>query len=244
MPSLADRRRKDPGGGAGRRSWGHGGTVLSAADTSPIEKSGVLKLFPTYVWATQLKRAVFEPLNHAILARLEALRPSPTPGQWQTAQNLHQDPAFAPLVGIVQRTARGICDSLTLIYDEVLVTGCWANVSERGHPHRAHIHPNNFLSGAYYVRTAAGADAIQFHDPRMQAGMIVPPARDQNRANPDLVTLDVSEGMLVMFPAWLQHSVPPNLSDRTRVSVAFNLMFPAFGTKMASPLWQGDTPAD
>lgn len=48
--------------------------------------------------------------------------------------------------------------------------------------------------------------------------------------------------MLVMFPAWLQHSVPPNLSDESRVSVAFNLMFPSFGTTMASPMWTGDTP--
>ncbi len=72
--------------------------------------------------------------------------------------------------------------------------------------------------------------------------MIVPPARDQNRANPDMVSLDVRPGMLVMFPAWLQHSVPPNLSDEDRVSVAFNLMFPSFGTAMASPMWTGDTP--
>ena len=87
-------------------------------------------------------------------------------------------------------------------------------------PHRPHIHPNNYLSGAYYLKTGAGADVIRFHDPRMQAGMIVPPARDQNRANPDMVSLDVRPGMLVMFPAWLQHSVPPNLSDEDRVSVA------------------------
>ncbi len=213
---------------------------MSGRQANAVEKSGVLKLFPTYVWATQLTRDFFEPLNDAIVARLETLRPTVDSGQWQTRQDLHRDPAFAPLMQAVQQTARGICDSLTLMYENIVVTGCWANVSERGHPHRPHIHPNNFLSGAYYVRTAAGADAIHFHDPRMQAAMIVPPARDQNRANPDRVTLDVREGMLVMFPAWLQHSVPPNLSDRTRISVAFNLMFPAFGTAMASPMWQAD----
>jgi uncharacterized protein (TIGR02466 family) len=193
------------------------------------------------VWATQLRADAYRPLNRAILERLEALRPPSARGQWQTSQDLHRDPAFGGLVDIVLQTARGICDSLTLIYDDLAVTGCWANVSERGYPHRPHIHPNNFLSGSYYVRAAPGADAICFHDPRMQASMIVPPARDQNRVNSDLVTLDVQEGMLVLFPAWLQHSVPPNASGETRVSIAFNLMFPAFGTQMASPLWRGDT---
>ena len=135
---------------------------------------------------------------------------------------------------------RGICDSLTLVYDRVEITGCWANVSRRGYPHRQHFHPNNYLSGAYYVKTAPGADSISFHDPRPQAGLIVPPARDQDRANPDRVSLDVREGMLVVFPAWLQHSVDPNMSDETRVSVAFNAMFPTFGDKMAQPLWRGE----
>jgi uncharacterized protein (TIGR02466 family) len=214
---------------------------MSAPPSGPVEKSGVLKLFPTYVWATQLRPAAYGPINRAIVERLEALRPPAARGQWQTSQDLHRDPAFAGLVDIVRQTARGICDSLTLIYDDVAVTGCWANVSERGYPHRPHIHPNNFLSGAYYVRTAPGADAICFHDPRMQAAMIVPPSRDQDRVNSDTVTLDVREGMLVLFPAWLQHSVPPNTSEETRVSVAFNLMFPSFGTEMARPLWRGDT---
>jgi hypothetical protein len=30
--------------------------------------------------------------------------------------------------------------------------------------HRAHSHPNNYLSAVYYVRTWPGADSINFHD--------------------------------------------------------------------------------
>ena len=56
----------------------------------------------------------------------------------------------------------------------------------------------------------------------------------------DTITLDVKEGMLAIFPAWLQHSVHPNMSNETRISVAFNIMFPEFGTAMAGPLWEGD----
>ena len=70
--------------------------------------------------------------------------------------------------------------------------------------------------------------------------MIVPPARDQDRANSDRISLDVAEGMIVIFPAWLSHSVDPNMSDSRRISVAFNIMFPEFGERMARPLWRGD----
>lgn len=214
----------------------------------PIARSGVLKLFPTYVWATQLKPEAFRPINEKIVAYLRGLQTARPElagkGQWQTSQDLHKQPALADLVAVIQASARSICDSMTLIYDRLEITGCWANLSQRGFPHRQHFHPNNYLSGAYYVKTAPGADRISFHDPRPQAGMLVPPARNQDLANPDQVSLDVSDGMLVMFPAWLQHSVAPNQSEITRISVAFNLMFPEFGTRMANPLWQGDTAGD
>jgi uncharacterized protein (TIGR02466 family) len=210
-----------------------------------IEKSGVLKLFPTYVWATQLAAETYQAINRDIRSRIDIIRQQRQDldrgGQWQTDQDLHLHPELAGLADVVLKTARGICESLTIDYGDLAITGCWANVSQQGYAHRQHIHPNNFLSGAYYVDTAPGSDTIAFHDPRPQAGLIVPPARNQDLSNPDRITLDVREGMLVMFPAWLQHSVPPNMSDRTRTSVAFNVMFPDFGTRMASPLWKGDT---
>jgi len=211
----------------------------------PVETSATLKLFPTYVWATQLKRGAFELINKDILERLESIQKAQPElervGQWQTSQDLHRHKELEGLVSVIRSAVKAICESMTLVYDSFEITACWANVSHRGFPHRQHIHPNNYLSGAYYVRTASGADSINFHDPRPQAAMIAPPARDQNLSNPDTITLDIRDGMLALFPAWLMHSVNPNMSDETRVSVAFNIMFPSFGTKMAGPLWDGDT---
>ena len=138
-----------------------------------IKKSGVIRLFPTCVWATQLAPATYEPINREILSRLEMIRRErpdlADAGQWQTGQDLHRHPELQGLLEVITTTARRVCDSLTLIYDEIAVTGCWANVSQRGQGHRPHVHPNNYLSGAYYVRTAPGADGIEFHDPRPQA---------------------------------------------------------------------------
>jgi uncharacterized protein (TIGR02466 family) len=58
------------------------------------------------------------------------------------------------------------------------ITGCWANLHSPGAAHRAHSHPNNYLSAVYYVRTWPGADTINFHDPRSQAGVIRPPVTE------------------------------------------------------------------
>jgi hypothetical protein len=40
-----------------------------------------------------------------------------------------------------------------------------------------------------------------------------------------------------MFPAYLPHSVDEVTSDEERISVSFNLMFPAFTENLAKPLW-------
>ena len=45
------------------------------------------------------------------------------------------------------------------------------------------------------------------------------------------------EGTLLVFPAWLVHSVDANRSERLRISASFNAMFSSYGETMSQPLW-------
>ena len=45
------------------------------------------------------------------------------------------------------------------------------------------------------------------------------------------------EGRLLIFPAWLKHSVTSNQGQTDRISISFNLMFKNFSETMAAPLW-------
>jgi ectoine hydroxylase-related dioxygenase (phytanoyl-CoA dioxygenase family) len=58
--------------------------------------------------------------------------------------------------------------------------------------------------------------------------------------NTDQVVVQVEEGTLVIFPAWLVHSVDPNRSGRPRISASFNAMFSAYAETMGEPMW-GET---
>ncbi len=100
-----------------------------------------------------------------------------------------------------------------------------------------HAHPNNFLSGVYYLKVQPGADTINFHDPRPQTGIIRPPVTELTAYNTDQVVVMVENGALLIFPAWLPHSVDANRSDRPRISISFNLMFTAYAETMGGPLW-------
>src|SRR4029077_1668000 len=77
----------------------------------------------------------------------------------------------------------------------------------------------------YYVQVQPGADTINFHDPRQQTGIIRAPVTELNAYNTDQVAVPVEIGALLLFPAWLPHSVSANRSERPRISVSFNLMF-------------------
>ena len=55
--------------------------------------------------------------------------------------------------------------------------------------------------------------------------------------NTDQVVVKVSRGTLLMFPAYLQHSVDANASDEERISISFNVMFSSFTENLSKPLW-------
>ena len=205
-----------------------------------VESSDVLPMFPTLVWKLQLKAELHQPMDAKMVAALDLVRaaaPLP-PGQgWQSGRQVHKLEAFRDLVSCISRTTRGILRFLRIGYDDFEITGCWANILPPGAAHRAHSHPNNFLSGAYYLRTGAGADTINFHDPRVQTGIIRPPVTELTAENTDQAVVKVKAGTLLMFPAYLQHSVDANAGEEERISISFNVMFAAFTENLSRPLW-------
>ena len=109
------------------------------------------------------------------------------------------------------------------------------NAPGRGHP--KHAHPNSFLSGVYYVQTPSGADTINFHDPRVQPAIIRPPVTELVAANADQAVISVTDGTLLLFPSWLEHSVDVNASEGIRISASFNIMFSEYTEQLCKPLW-------
>jgi hypothetical protein len=98
----------------------------------------------------------------------------PAGSNWQTPQDLHKRPAFAEFVKLVEMAARGVARFLQVDQYPMVITGCWGNINPPGAYHPTHHHPNNYLSGVYYVAVPAAGSRIQFQDPR--PSMIMPKA--------------------------------------------------------------------
>jgi len=55
--------------------------------------------------------------------------------------------------------------------------------------------------------------------------------------NTDQVVVRVKNGTLLIFPAYLHHSVDANMSEKERISISFNIMFSSFTENLSKPLW-------
>ena len=200
--------------------------------------------FPTYVWRFELEDAKAKAMNAAIVAELEKLTEKASDlsagEKWQTDQDLHLKDEFSELVKHINSGTELVLDFLSVIYHSYSITGCWANISAVNARHMAHTHPNNFLSGVYYLETGVGSDTITIDDPRAQSLVIRPEVKESKVENAHQMRLRVSPGNMIFFPSWLPHSVDYNKSSGRRISIAFNVMFNEFADTMSRPQWQGN----
>jgi len=211
---------------------------------SPFAKTNTLALFPTYIWAHDLKPEDRDAINESITARLKELLPAD--GQlvvgrsYQTRTDMQNDPAFSRLLALAERAARDALAFLDHAPLPLRVTGCWANVSPPSVHHPEHVHPNNVISGVYYLRAPEGANTINFHDPRPQAHVIALPVAQETQKHASTIHLGAAPGRMFLFPAWMRHSVNANASREVRVSVAFNFMTENFVDAASRPRFAGD----
>lgn len=207
----------------------------------PGGTSEIVRLFPTFAGKSRLEADARAMIRRTILEQLSALRAGLhelAPGEvWQSRHGLHAEPELAPLVHHIRLGIEQVLAFLQVGTASFEITGLWLNVAAPGGAVRMHNHPNNFLSGVYYVQVQQGADTINFHDPRPQTAVVRPPVTELTAYNTDQVVLKVDEGTLLVFPAWLMHSVDPNRSERLRISASFNAMFSSYTETMSQPLW-------
>lgn len=143
------------------------------------------------------------------------------------------NPAIQWLTQCIDKTAVDYCAHSGMTYDIRWSLQGWANVNRLGDYHDPHNHPYAYLSGTYYVRVpnshAKGLrnrsdvrpGCITFYDPRGTVNMTA--IKDDLQIEPEY-TVQPRPGMILMWPAFVMHFVHPNLSDKPRISISFNVV--------------------
>jgi uncharacterized protein (TIGR02466 family) len=115
-----------------------------------------------------------------------------------------------------------------LIYND-----CWFHITRRGGFFGLHNHPNASWSGVYCVdaglHDAGKSDTgnLTFVNPMVASAMYLDAAnaRIPPPYGPQLRSMRLEAGQLVIFPSYLLHDVKPFEGDGTRITIAFNCWF-------------------
>ena len=103
------------------------------------------------------------------------------------------------------------------------IVAMWAIINKKNSFNIMHNQLNCYLSGSYYVKKPEKSGDISFFDPVEPKTYRYPEKEKGTFHSNEVITLKPEEGDLLVFPSYLYHSVEPNLSDKDRVVISFNI---------------------
>ena len=184
-------------------------------------------MWPTPLWHTQIwefmrseTRVTFnEDFTSWILGVKEkekSVRKS-NRGGWQSELYKPDNEMFKPLINEIKE----FCLHLPLNIKKTYVEQLWVNVNTKGDWNAIHQHGSYHLSGTYYVKVPEDSGRIVFRDPRPGA---IGNVFHVNRFDKgEFKRLSLMEGLLAIWPSYLDHFVEPNQTDEERISISFDI---------------------
>lgn len=110
------------------------------------------------------------------------------------------------------------------IEKNIYINNLWLNKNYYKDYNEQHVHLNCVLSGVFYIKTNKQSGDLQFFRNNM-LDIWVPDhnIKNFNHYNSTSWAFKPEDNYLFLFPAWLNHSVKPNLSQEERISISFNI---------------------
>tara|TARA_R100001377_G_scaffold82236_1_gene62433 strand:- start:398 stop:976 length:579 start_codon:yes stop_codon:yes gene_type:complete len=148
---------------------------------------------------------------------------------WHSTTDMGQKPEYSQLVTELLKMQKEIYENENIDRHATL-GNMWANINPPGGMNQPHIHPNALFSGVYYVKSSPNCGRLKVMDPRPGIQFTMPvrkpgdPGKDMWRD----VNIEPVVGRIIMFPAWLWHSVEENKSNDIRISISFNFIQDGF----------------
>ena len=185
-------------------------------------------LFPNPLWQIQIKGvdndAIKEYCYH-LKDNTEGVTIS-NRGGWHSKEILEPLPdalneLFSNFLGFVN----DYCAQITGL-NNLMLGNFWVNINQKYDYNRTHDHQNSILSAVYYV-DAEGEDIGNFVAERDDsAEFFLGSYKNVSGFTGTSFAITPLTGFAFLMPSWMLHSVEQNLTDRDRISIAFNFVNP------------------
>ena len=102
------------------------------------------------------------------------------------------------------------------------IDNSWININPPGSYNKFHVHPGSTLSGVYYAKAPKDSGNILMYSNSLMQFINKSYLDGDNKNTYHYINYKPSDGRVIIFPAWLPHSVEKNDSKEDRISIAFN----------------------
>lgn len=192
----------------------------------------ILKLFPQPVFKYQVDG--YETINKELLDYIYNLYENDKTGVkksningWHSRSFDMKDSGNIPnkFYSHINNCIKDVFKNYGWVYDlsKIKCTSMWAIINKKGNFNIEHTHSNNYLSAAYYVKAPENCGNFKASNPNIISRNLYPISKQGTEFNSNTVSIKVNEGDLLIFPAYLPHSVEENKSNDDRVIVSFNI---------------------
>jgi uncharacterized protein (TIGR02466 family) len=182
----------------------------------------VLPAFPSSIYAQSIPLSADEQVTYVNLINQNLTGHSVMS---QTPGHLHELAEFSDLLDkFKQVVAQCLNEDIGVIYEGFKINQMWGNRYENNQYIGKHTHPNNFLSGVFYLDADIDTGGTIFYNPNPCVKHV--DLQFKNKPTMAWSTSLASPPMkhtLALFPSWLEHSSEPNPTDKTRYTISFNL---------------------
>lgn len=107
--------------------------------------------------------------------------------------------------------------------NKVICTEMWAIINKKNDFNIIHTHPNSYLSAAYYVKAPKDCGQFTIENPHSISRHSYPALERKTEFNLKVERIEIEEGDLLLFPAYLPHGVQENKSNEDRIVISFNI---------------------
>ena len=202
-----------------------------------MDNFDIASLFPTPLLKVEIPPELSTACN--LFDNTEMLHKKPSQGEYGLhSKNTYimDEPECVDLKKFVLNLAKDFArNTLMYDYDEWTFSQTWVTWKEPGQQHVPHTHPNSVISAVFfYGYSEEGTPAIMFHKDEYQGTgqsimlkQIPHDGKKVKELSPyagKTFTVPFQPGLLLLFPSYFRHSVPPNETQYTRKSVSMNIV--------------------
>lgn len=192
-------------------------------------------LFPTPYWHDQEcgvdREKLLEFVNYVKSEDLQGRRATNDGGwqSWDFIDSVMVDNPLRQLRDKILERAYRACDDWGFQDYTLKILNLWINVNKRGNSNLLHTHAGSILSGVYYLKVPeCCCGNLTFYQPFHEnclkeswgCDANFNRYKDMNETEHDVYP---EEDSMLLFPAWLSHSVSASSTDDERISLSFNI---------------------